>query len=158
MASKVIDNGAGYSGSNVRLIMSTTEIGIIKVSFGDKLKKETSSRLGSQQLDIRSDGMYEVDDGSMTLETAEAYRMLGLMPDNGFGNVVFPIAGSYDHPTLGHQTFRLDKVTVVGLKESLESGGKLTEVDLSIHYMQVFRNGKTLNRIRGKSATGTMRL
>jgi hypothetical protein len=158
MAKNVTDNGVAYSGSNIRLILGTTEIGIIKVAFGDKVKPETGKRLGSMQLDFRTDGEYEVDDGSMTLETAEAYRMLALMPDNGTSLVVFPVSGSYDHPTLGHQTFKLDRTRLVGLKESLEAGGKATEIDVSIHYMQVFRNGKTLNRIRGKSTAGTSRL
>src|SRR6478609_2783788 len=158
MASKVIDNGVAYSGSNVRILIGTTEIGIIKVSFGDKLKPEKGKRLGSQQNDFRTDGEYETEDGSMTLETAEAQRMLDLMPSNGFGNTRFPISGSYDHSTLGHRTFKLDDTRVSGLKESLEAGGKATEVEVSIDYMQVYRNGKTINRVRGKANTGTSRL
>ncbi len=158
MASKVTDNGVAYSGSNIRIILGTTEIGIIKISFGDKVKPEVGKRLGSMQNDFETDGEYEVDDGSMTLETAEAYRMLALLPTNGASLVRFPVSGSYDHPTLGHRTFKLDRARVVGLKESLEAGGKATEIDVSIHYMQIFRNGQTLNRIRGKASTGTSRL
>lgn len=158
MASKVTDNGVAYSGTNIRTILGTTEIGIMKVGFGDKLKPEVGMRLGSQQVDSRTDGSYEVDPGSITLETAELYRMLDLMPDNGFGNYTFPISGAYDHPTLGHRTFKLDGCRLIGLKEAIEAGGKASEITLDLSYMQVYRNSKTINRIRGKSATGTMRL
>lgn len=158
MASRVNDNGKAYSGSNIRIIIGTTEIGIVKLSFGDKVKPEVGRRIGSMQQDVRTDGEYETDEGSMTLEVAEYYRLLSLLPDNGYTLIEFPITGSYDHPTLGHKTFKLDRARITSDKESIEGTAKVSEVDVGIHYMQVFRNGKTKNRIRGKALTGTSRL
>jgi hypothetical protein len=158
MAKNVTDNGNAYSGSNIRIILGITEIGITKISFGDKVKPEVGRRIGSMQQDVRTDGEYETDEGSMTLEVAEYYRLLSLLPDNGYTLVEFPVSGSYDHPTLGHLTFRLDRTRIVSDKESIESTAKISEIDVGIHYMQVFRNGKTKNRIRGKSTAGTSRL
>lgn len=128
---------------------------IQKIGFGDKLNTEIVRRIGSQEIEAITDGEYETEDVSVTVEQAIWLRdILPYLPKNGFGSFRFMINVHLNDPELGKLHVKMERCRIVGVKDAIENGPGALVAELTIRTRQISRNGHTLNRRRGVPAGG----
>lgn len=152
-----------YDGSNVEIRFGKHAFGLTKISWGDGLEPEQGSRIGHQENNFTTDGKYKTEESSVTMETAEAARMLSLMPSNGYGNFRFQALIVMSHADTGSYKVVLDGCRAKGLKESVENSSTANMVEFTLIVKQIYRkrgNGqwKTINRTKGRASSGASQM
>lgn len=144
---RTFDSGRG------EIRFGSKAVAIQKIGYGDKLNTETVRRIGSQEQDAITDGEYETEDVTVTVEQAIWNRQVSpSLPANGFGNFRFVISVFLTDPELGSSTARLEKCRITGIKDNIEAGPGAIVCEVTIKTQQIVRNGKTLNRRSGVSS------
>lgn len=134
------------SGVNYLAHFGRSEYAFQKIEFGDKLDGiEFLTKLGDQEQSAQTRGIYKVDEMKATMVHAEFDRMMANFPDNGFGNLVFPITITATDPELPKGTIRLIDCRIIAVKLPIENTGKAALVEMGMNCRQITWNGKSLN-------------
>lgn len=147
-----------YDSGKAEIRWNATAAALNKISFGDKLNVELVRRIGTQEIGGVTDGEYETEDISVTLEQAVWINLLDKLPPNGYGNERFVITAFLSDALIGDMSLVCSKCRIIGVKDSIEQGPGALMAELTIKSQQITRNGKTINRRIGVTSTGTMRL
>ncbi len=143
-------NDRTYDAGKAEIRFGATAAGVQKISFGDKLNKEIMRRVGSQEIAAITDGEYETEDVSATIEQSVWNKTIfPKLPENGYGNHRFVISIHLFDRALGLVAVRLEQCTISGEKDNIESGPGGLVKELTMKTQQIVRNGKTLNRRSG---------
>lgn len=143
-------------GTTIEVRGGTTAIPLMKIAYGDGIDPQPLQRMGSQEVDATTEGAYKIDEITASMEKA-IYNTV-LLPfliaknrgsKNGIGRVRFPISVSYAHPELTTAHDTIQQAQVVSVKNSAESGGAATMVELKIKARQILWNGTSINKRRG---------
>ena len=147
----------GFDGSNVTISLGKLEIRILSASYGDSLKPEALSYMGSQQIDEMSPGVYETDEGKIKM-SAVRFRteFMPAMPTTGGGNIRIPIVVTRSHPDLGDDSDLLENCRITNLPAAVENSAKLEEVEITFKPTQIkwTNDRKTINALAGSQTTG----
>jgi hypothetical protein len=135
-----------YSGADVRIRLGTTAVPCEGGCEPPKetIKTETIRRLGDQIARVRTVGILEMGDASITLSAAVyAKRLLPLVPANGWSLFEFVVTVSHRHPLLGSPYIQVwDRCRFAGIEpDKIEPSEKAIMIKLPISVIQVFHKG-----------------
>lgn len=150
-------SGVAISGSRAQFWMGATLLEAESVKYGDKLNTEVTRRLGSQQIGARTEGEYETDLMTASVEALVWYAVRdgATFPSNGYGNFQFPGTLFASHPQSPTQVqVSFEDCRILGESEEYKNEAGAAMVDLTISCDQIVRNGKTLNRRDGFTGVG----
>lgn len=145
------------SGSRAQFWIGTTRLDSASVKIGHKLSTEVTRRLGSQAIAARTEGIYEPEDITASVEVLVWYAILKSpnMPANGYGNFVFNGVLFAQHPQSPTEiTIDLLSCRIVGESEEYKNEAGAAMLDLTITVDQIVKMGKTLNRVDGAPGVG----
>ena len=135
-----------YSGADVRIRVGTTAIpceGGVEPPK-ETIKTETIRALGDQVARVRTVGVLEMGDASITLSAAVfAARLLPMVPINGWSLFEFVVTVSHQHPLLGTPYLQVwDQCRFTGIEpDNIEPSEKALMIKLPISTIQVFHKG-----------------
>jgi hypothetical protein len=147
----------GLDGSTVSMSLGKLEIRILKAGYGDSLKPESLSYMGSQKIDETTPGIYETDEGSITMSAVKfRTELMPAMPTTGGGNVRIPIVFTRTHPDLGSDSDLCENCRFTNWAAALENSAKAEEVELKFKPQQIkwTDERKTINALVGAAPTG----
>lgn len=153
--------GVGFDGSTVSIGIGKADIRCLSSSYGDSLKPEALSYMGSQRIDEMSPGSYETEEAKLKM-SSKVFRteLMPLLPQHGFGNVRIPITVTRSHPDLGDDSDLLENCRLTNIPAALENSAKLEEVELTFKPQQIYwtNERKTINALQGAVPVGLIGL
>lgn len=149
--------GVGFDGSTVAIAFGKVEIRCMSASYGDGLKPEKLTYMGSQTIDEMSPGVYETEDAKIKMSAVKfRTEFMPAMPTQGGGNVRIPITVTRSHPDLGDDSDLLEGCRLMNLPAAIENSAKLEEVELTFSVQQIkwTNDRKTINALQGAVPVG----
>ena len=150
-------SGVAISGSRAQFWIGTTLLAAANVKIGHKLSTEVTRRLGSQEIAARTEGIYEPEDITASVEALVWYAILksDSMPANGYGNFVFNGVLYASHPQ-SPVDIQIDMLScrIAGEGEEYKNEAGAAMIDLTISVDQIRKLGKTINRVDGAPGVG----
>lgn len=131
-------------GSRFRLRLGTTAVKTIKVTPPkESVKTEKLRRLGEMVATVRTLGIYEIDGGGITLESAVFSKvLLPKLQVNGFTQTEWVLTGAATAPGVAGYTQIWDRCRFVGIEqEAIEASEKALQMTLPIDVIQMFHKG-----------------
>jgi hypothetical protein len=149
----------GLDGSTVTIALGKLEIRVMSAGYGDSLKPEALSYMGSQTIDEMTPGVYETDEGSIKMSAVKfRTELMPAMPTTGGGNVRLPIVVTRTHPDLGSDSDLLENCRFTNWAAAVENSAKAEEVELKFKPQQIkwTDERKTINALVGAAPTGSV--
>lgn len=144
--------GIGLDGTTVSVTIGRTVIPCTKGSYADNLDPQFLTYMGSQSQDESTPGTYKTDVAKFTMSSV-VFRteFLPKLPQNGAGNVRFPMVVGFEHPDLGDDSDLLEGCKIMNLAAAIENSGKALETELSFQVQQIRWTDRrvTINRLSG---------
>lgn len=134
-----------YEGSTAKLRFGAIAIPATKITPPkESIKTEKIRRIGEQIATVRTLGTYEIDGGSIEIESAVfAAMILPRVPKNGWSLFEFQITVVNRHPLVGGPWSQVwDRCRFAGTEqEAIEGTEKGLKLTLPIDVIQVFHAG-----------------
>lgn len=134
-----------YEGAFARVRIATSAIACLSVEPPKlAMKTEKFGRLGEQVKRVRTQGVLDVDGGSLTMESAVfARQLLPRLPKNGWSQFEFVVTVLQRAPNVGSPFSAVwDRVRFMGTEEeAIEMSEKATRIKLPIDAIDVFYGG-----------------
>jgi hypothetical protein len=141
-----------FSGQRAQFWIGATLWEAQSVSGSDKINREKVRRLGSQQIAAYTEGEYDIDQLTVSTESAVFYAdIFPQLPVNGYGNFMFNGLLYVDHPQIPGTQVRVDFIACkfANLKDEMKAEPGPGLMDISLDVTQILRNGKSFNRVGG---------
>lgn len=134
-----------YEGAFARIRIGSSAIACLSVEPPKQsMKFEKFGRLGEQVKTVRTQGIQDVDGGSITIESAVfAKQLLPRLPKNGWTQFEFVVTVLQRAPNVGSPFSAVwDRVRFIGTEEeTIEMSEKATKIKLPVDAIQVFYGG-----------------
>jgi hypothetical protein len=131
-------------GSRSKIRLGTTAVPVTKVTPPkESIKTEAIRRLGEQVAEIRTLGIYEIDGGSIMLESAVfSSLLLPKLQINGFSQTEWVLTMAATAPGVVGYTQVWERCRFVGTEhEAIEATEKALQIVLPISVIQMFHKG-----------------
>lgn len=134
-----------YEGAFARIRIASSAIACLSVEPPKQsFKFDKFGRLGSQVKDVRTQGVQDVEGGSILLESAVfAKQVLPRIPKNGWTQFEFVVTVLQRAPNVNSPFSAIwDRVRFIGTEEeAIEMSEKATKIKLPVDAIQVFYGG-----------------
>lgn len=134
-----------FEGASARIRIGTTAGACTKITPPkESIKTEKIRRVGEMVARVRTLGIYEIDGGSLTMESAVfATQILPAVPKNGWSAFEFLVTVVNRHPLVGGPWRQVwDRVRFAGLEqEAIEATEKALQLTLPVDVIQMFHAG-----------------
>jgi hypothetical protein len=141
--------GLELDGTSITMTIGRYQFDILKSSYGDSLNVEKLRQMGHQTIDAITPGIYETEDGKISLsESVFRGELMPLVQRYGWGNDPHAIIFSYTNPFTGSDSDQL-LARIIGTTATGENTAKPLEKELKLVVSQIFwtDNRKTINRM-----------
>lgn len=146
-----------FDGTTIEVRSGAFALQLMKIAYGDNIEPAAIQRMGSQEIDATTLGPYKIDDITASIEKKKFAELMAHLVKlnggkrNGVGNIRIAISVTYSHPEVGTVHDTIEQAQLVNPKNSAESGGAATMVEIKFKARQILWNGISINKRKGVS-------